>query len=383
MAGKPSQGRRFGGLRLIASRCRFVAPVMAALMVTSQLVTPPMPVQARSLNRPAPGGARATAPSQPAGTATGRTHVTTARSTSATAPGLPVRMEAPEVPGAVGPERRFAPVSLPAAAPVGQVTALEMRSPAAEDDGYVEGASVELVERRTSRSTTFANPDGTKTVRFFDEVAFVPDEGSRRLANAGLALTPGEQLQPVDTTLRPMPGGRLAPVRAAPVSFGARASDEALIRAELDGGAQVSFSIDGAGGGAPVVDGPTAVYASAYPEADVHLTATAGGVKEEIVLHSTDAPTSWLFPMATRGVTPSLHDESGSVVFTDAAGVVRGHIPPGFMVDSNVHHRRGEGERSNDVTYSLMERGDAWVLRVDLDETWLRAPARETYRFPR
>ena len=62
-------------------------------------------------------------------------------------------------------------------------------------------------------------------------------------------------------------------------------------------------------------------------------------------------------------MTPSLED-GGAVVFTDAAGEVQGYIPPGFMVDSNVHPRRGEGEVSFGVSYELVQDGDAWALRI-------------------
>ncbi|UFN96817.1 hypothetical protein [Micromonospora aurantiaca] len=46
------------------------------------------------------------------------------------------------------------------------------------------------------------------------------------------------------------------------------------------------------------------------------------------------------------------------------------------MVDSNVHPRRGTGERTDNVRYSLQRQASGWLLQVDLDAQWLRDPSR-------
>src|SRR6185369_3692951 len=56
-----------------------------------------------------------------------------------------------------------------------------------------------------------------------------------------------------------------------------------------------------------------------------------------------------------------------------------GTIPPGFMVDSSFDPLTGGQTRSNNVRYTLVPRGQGWVLQVDLDQAWLADPAR---RFP-
>src|SRR5690606_1271360 len=122
-----------------------------------------------------------------------------------------------------------------------------------------------------------------------------------------------------------------------------------LVSIGLDGGGSVSFGLVAASGVAPVVDDAVVTYPGVRPDADLRFMASPSGVKEEIVLHSADAPTSWLFPLVVEGVTPSLEDD-GAVVFTDDVGEVKGYIPPGYMVDSNVHPRRGGGEVSFGVS---------------------------------
>ncbi|HEU5110217.1 MAG TPA: DNRLRE domain-containing protein, partial [Micromonosporaceae bacterium] len=228
--------------------------------------------------------------------------------------------------------------------------------------GFVVGRSVERPEGRTARTTEFANPDGSKTARIYDGTAFVRDAAGR--------------FRPYDNSLSAGGDGRLVPAAAAPVSLAPRADDAQVASLALGDGVSVGFAVDGAAPAGGLVKGATVTYPGVRAQADLRLTATDVGVKEEIVLRSAAAPSSWLFPLVLQGVKPALEEASGSVVFTDGAGAVRAAVPPGFMVDANVHPRRGTGERSNSVHYAVVPHGGGWALRVDLDEAWLRDPAR-------
>ncbi|MCZ9338230.1 hypothetical protein NGM37_10625, partial [Streptomyces sp. TRM76130] len=99
------------------------------------------------------------------------------------------------------------------------------------------------------------------------------------------------------------------------------------------------------------------------------------GVKETLVLHSADAPTTFDFPLALDGLTARIAD--GAVELTDAGGRVAGVIPAGFMEDSEHGGEQGAPARSEDVTYDLVERaGGGQALRITVDADWLRAPER-------
>ena len=73
-------------------------------------------------------------------------------------------------------------------------------------------------------------------------------------------------------------------------------------------------------------------YPGVQPEVDLRLEPRPGGVKETLVLHSVEAPTSFLFPLGLRGLTAKLVD--GQVVLSDRAGTRRAIIPPGYMLDA-------------------------------------------------
>jgi hypothetical protein len=217
---------------------------------------------------------------------------------------------------------------------------------------------------RTPYSTTFNNPDGTTTLRLYEGVSFVPDPATGSL----------RRLEP---TLVRRANGRWEPAAAADVSIAGLATDAAIATLRLGGGAEVGFGLDAASGVPVKADGSVARFAGVARDSDIELSATATGIKEDIVLHSASAPTSWLFPLRTKGVTPAWDAASGSVRFVDVrTGQVRATIPPGFMVDSNIHPRRGSGERSDNVRYTLVQQGNEWALRVDLDKAWLADPAR-------
>ncbi|MFJ6956002.1 DNRLRE domain-containing protein, partial [Micromonospora aurantiaca (nom. illeg.)] len=221
---------------------------------------------------------------------------------------------------------------------------------------------VERSDARTERTTEFVNPDGTKTLRVYDGPAFIRD-------GAGA-------WKPIDNRLSRRVDGRYAPASAADVSIASRSNDPQVATLSLGEDAAVSFAVDGAAAVSSSVEESTATFVGVRAASDVKLTPMEWGLKEEIVLHSADAPTTWTFPLTVKGVTPALNDATGEVEFTDASGAVRGVVPPGFMVDSNIHPRRGTGERTDNVRYSLQRQASGWLLQVDLDAHWLRDPSR-------
>lgn len=159
-----------------------------------------------------------------------------------------------------------------------------------------------------------------------------------------------------------------------PKRFADNAESGDLASLEIAGGQSIGYSLRGAAKSTARVDGAGVTYAEARPHSDVHLEATPSGIKETVILKSRQAPAEWEFPLRVNGLTPSL--EGGSVLLKDAAGVVQAVIPPGYMEDSAVDPRSGNGAQSRNVQYSLSGTGNGVVLRVSLDRAWLDDPAR-------
>ncbi len=261
--------------------------------------------------------------------------------------------------GAVGPEQTFPPPSMNAGPSVQSVS---LAQPRPTSTGVVAG-SRELAAERTRNSTVFANPDGTKTLRVYDGTAFVPGQGGA--------------LVPEDTALSRAADGRLVPKAAGPVSVAADSSDPELASVQPSHGVSIGYGVADAKAVAGAVDGASVTFPGVRTDADVSLRVADWGVKEDLVLHSKDAPTRWLFPLKLRGVTPQIDEKTGAVQFVDSAGTVQGVVPSGWMEDSDIDPHSGDGTRSDGVTYSLVAgHGGAWSLQMDLDEKWLHSPDR-------
>ncbi|MGW4113754.1 DNRLRE domain-containing protein [Actinosynnema sp. NPDC004786] len=224
--------------------------------------------------------------------------------------------------------------------------------------GFEEGVSRELVDRRTDRSRTYANADGTETT----EVS--QDPLHHRAPDGSWA--------PVDPTAVPVgdEGWRNAS-DGVDVRLARTADAAPLVRMALGDGLGFGFSLAGAAGRTGVAEASRVTYPSVRPDVDLRLDLGPGAVKETLVLRSAATPRSFDFPLHLDGVTAKAVD--AGIELVDAEGRRRALIPSGHMEDS--HDGPAGPAYSAGVRYELV--GD--VLRVRLDDAWLADPAR---RYP-
>lgn len=245
---------------------RGATAAFGVLVLASMIVAPPLPVRAEPV---LPAGATRSAPKQPMGSAAGRSHKATTGDTAATPVGPAVASTAarPEVPGAVGPEQKFADPVLPTASVKPQTLARHAGGeiPARTSSGVVPGMSREVPTERTPRSTVFVNPDGTKTRRLYQDDAFV--RGQR-----------GAYVK-ADPTLVRAADGRWAPVAAAPVSLAPSATDSTLATIDLGGGTTAGFRVEAAAAVDAQVGRDGARYPDVRTASDLVLTPTTDGLK--------------------------------------------------------------------------------------------------------
>lgn len=151
-----------------------------------------------------------------------------------------------------------------------------------------------------------------------------------------------------------------------------------LVTLRLDDDHGVSFSLQGARPGQGAVDPSrpgTIVYRSIVPHVDARVTSLAQGLKEELVLHSAEAPAVYRFPLQLRGLTAEVADDGAAVLYRDGSGEVRLSTPSGWMAEPD-DTRGGEPEVSTGVRYRLDGDAGAQVLVMELDRAWLDDPAR-------
>ncbi|MBL7632607.1 RHS repeat protein, partial [Frankia sp. CN6] len=267
-------------------------------------------------------------------------------------------VEPREVVYPTGPDAPAGEVILPEVPAGAEAPADEDLAAGAKDPEVPQSGRVEVEAARTDTATVFRNPDGTYTTELSTEpVRFKDDQG---------------RWVEVDTGLEEQGGGFEARSVASPVEIAGAADAPELARIELGEGLSAGFALEGAAAAEGAADGESVTFTDVHEQADLELSATASGLKEVIVLRSSDAPTSWTFPLALAGLTASL-DERGQVVLADGSGAAVAVIPRGWMEDSSPGRATSEG-----VTYSLVEADSTGqvALRVDLDAAWLGAPER-------
>jgi len=102
----------------------------------------------------------------------------------------------------------------------------------------------------------------------------------------------------------------------------------------------------------------------------VSLTATNGGLKENVVLASADSQAEFRYRLAASEGLTAREDRSGGVARVDAEGRARIRLAAPYMTDA-------AGVDSHAVTMQVVSDSDGQALVVRADRGWLSAPERE------
>ncbi|MGW3522276.1 LamG-like jellyroll fold domain-containing protein [Streptomyces olivaceus] len=198
------------------------------------------------------------------------------------------------------------------------------------------GESVEVLNLRSERSTTLANPDGT-----FTQTETVQPVRARK----------DGEWQAIDTTLDRRPDGSWAPKAAVSVMAFSGGGDQTFARLEKDG-RELAFSWP-ADLPEPQVEGSTATFADVLPGVDLRLHAEAEGFSHILVVKNAEAAANpqlarLELPVRTRNLDLA-ETESGAVEARDASGSgVVFEAPEPLMWDSS--HTTGESGKDTVAT---------------------------------
>lgn len=223
--------------------------------------------------------------------------------------------------------------------------------PSSQARGYEAGVSPELLDRRGEYEQVYSNVDGTETTVFSAApINYLNRAGEWEPIDASLAGDATFGWRNNGDTVR--------------IGLAGRADAQALALFAIPGGQSVSYGLSGAAPVAGRADGSLVTYRDVLPGIDLELQSLPGKLKETLVLRSPDAARSFDFPLLLNGLSASLRD--GSVRLSDAGGMTRAVIPPGFAQDA-------ASATTKAVGYELVS---PQLLRVSVDESWLRDPAR-------
>ena len=300
-------------------------------------------------NAPAPPTPR----QQAAGTAAGLAHQVPAAVTRAVTHAAGLRPQ--HGPGQVAPYSPHAPAAHSFVA-----------GPAPGTSTFNPATSKPVASATTATSDLYQNTDGTYT----------------RLVYAGPVnyRTAAGAWTPIDTSLSSQTGGRWQErANSLAVSFAARADDPTLGSLAAGSGNPgsfgISFSLAGAAGAPGTAAGSVVTYPNVLPNTDLTETATATGINESLVLHSAQAPTTWVFPLQLAGLTAVLESD-GSVGLVGSSGLLQGVIPAGLATDSATAPGAGPAGQVTPVTYQLISYQGGQALQASIAPAWLASPAR-------
>jgi hypothetical protein len=182
--------------------------------------------------------------------------------------------------------------------------------------------------------------------------------------------------QPIDTSFVARADGTLHNA-ANDVGITVAPTAAQLVHVDIADGVSFGYGLSGALPAIPAVTGSVVTLPSIAPLTNTEVTSRATGLKEEIVLASPLAPTTYVFPLYLHGLTAAL-DADGNLILSDTTGAERARVPHGWMHDSKVDPHSGDPAESSGVTYALVNSGPTGTaLKVTLDPAWLASPLRQ------
>ena len=109
--------------------------------------------------------------------------------------------------------------------------------------------------------------------------------------------------------------------------------------------------------------------------------ASPSGFRTFLALASEPASSSFTFALNSPGLTPVAASD-GSINFLDKAGNTVATMPHPYATDSTPDDRRGSGQMTVGVAYSLIAAGSTTLLRVSVDPAWLASAVYPVYVDP-
>lgn len=250
-------------------------------------------------------------------------------------------------------------------------TTTSQASADASEPSVAEDASTEPAEpeptivredesRRTATSKHFLMSDGTYRAELFEKpIAFQDESGV---------------WEDIDPTLVPAlePGEFQTSAVADPVTFSTQLDSAQPVLLEGDR-FTVGLDMLGVSENARITYGNRTRYLNVATEADLEYEATGSGIKETVVLHSADAPSTYRFFMALDGAELRQTFDGSQFLFRGDDMV--GELGQLIVFDSSVNEA-GDSAYCADATMTIDAVDGGAYVTYRVSEEWLGDPAR-------
>lgn len=172
------------------------------------------------------------------------------------------------------------------------------------DLAKTSGKRVEIIDRRTEYSETYANPDGKLTLR---------------QSTLPIWTRHNSVWRRTDTTLTTHEDGTLGPTASFGIAF-SQGGDGPMVAMDRDG-KNLALTWPGTLP-EPVVEGNTALYKSVLPDVDLQLIADVNGFAQHLIVNTPEAAANPALKTITLGVSAegvTLDDDTGDQLLAKAA----------------------------------------------------------------
>lgn len=200
--------------------------------------------------------------------------------------------------------------------------------PSARATARLRNKRVEALSERTESTSTWVNPDGTRTTEL----------------NAGpVRVRRGDTWVPVDLTLVKNADGAIRPAahpRDLAIAGGGAADQARDLASVTAADGQVALQWTGPLP-EPVLAGDTATYPEIQPGIDLQVKATRTGFQQFLILkRKPNKPVSFTMPLRADGVSLRT-DADGNTDVVDKTGATVGSVPAAQMWDARVDGQTG------------------------------------------
>lgn len=233
---------------------------------------------------------------------------------------------------------------------VGATSAPTAERRAVESTSSLVAGGEELVGERTKTSQTFRTARGAFVTRVYGSAINTPQAGGE-LARSQTELS-------ASSSVLRFRGDELDAQLPQRLSAGS-------VKVTSDGGS-IGYQLADASGGAAVVTGASARYADARPSTDITVTTLADGVKEDLTLKSSAAPTKFVFDLTVPEAATARLTKNGGVAI-DLRGDEDFEVAPPFMLD-----RARAFAPKGAASYQLTKSDGGYRLSLSLDGDWLQ-----------
>lgn len=225
----------------------------------------------------------------------------------------------------------------------------------------VKGSKVEIPEWRSAHAKHFLKDDGTFEMEITKDSVFYQDPDSKVWKDIDNTLVPSDKKG----------FGYKNKVNRFEVQFPKTTGPDSVIQFALEN-SSLEFHPLGMTPGGSVSKGNQISYKNAYKNTDVQYTVQSDRLKEDILLQSADAPTTFSYELKLNNLTyESKPDGSIDFKFADTSRYAFS-IPKPYMYEAG-----DLPQISDKVTQTIRKVGNQVYLDITADAGWIQAPGRK------